>query len=97
MTRQNKPQISHAQAHELRPRELPQVEPELAVAPPRPMVWAARRWSHGEISRQDADLLRHDLAARAWVTQVEVEHDQEGPEIWQVGKLGWRVNQWRVT
>lgn len=81
MSKERRPQISDTQARKLKPRKLPPVEPELVVACPRPMVWVARIWSHGEVSEQDAELLRHGLAARAWVTSVTVEHDREGPDI----------------
>lgn len=81
MTRRREAQITDKQALQLKPRRLPPVEPELAAPCPRPMVWVARAWSHGQISQQDASLLRHGQAARAWITSVVMEHDREGPEI----------------
>ena len=81
MTASRKKRITDKEARKMKPKSLPPVEPELAVPCPRPMVWVARSWSHGSISPHDAELLQNGVAARAWVTSVEVEHDREGPDI----------------
>ena len=73
--------VSDPQALELKPAALPEVEPELRGPCPRPMVWTARDWSHGEISDPDAALLRHGVAARAWVTSAQMVLVREGPDI----------------
>ena len=68
-------------ATRLRPAELPMVEPELLVRPPRSMVWAARQWSGGTITDRTRELLLTGVARRAWITEVKWTKDSEGPEI----------------
>lgn len=73
--------ISEREARELRPARLDLVEPELRAPRPRPMVWVARKWSHGKISPETRELLVGGLAARAWITHEHTTHDREGPDI----------------
>jgi hypothetical protein len=73
--------ISEQEARGLRPEKLEPVEPELRARRPRPMVWVARKWSHGKISARTRELLTNGLAARAWITHERTTHDREGPDI----------------
>jgi hypothetical protein len=51
-----------------RPRGLPDVEDELLVEPPRPVVWAA---SSRKLTARIEELLTHGAAVRAWVTEAD--------------------------
>jgi hypothetical protein len=73
--------VSKQEARALRPAKLEPVEPELRVPRPRPMVWVARKWSHGKITPERRELLVDGLAARAWVTHEQTTSDREGPDI----------------
>ena len=72
--------VSDSLALEHRPGDLPDVEPELAVEPPRPFVWAARSWARRTITDGMRGLLVDGRAVRAWVTHHASQKDPEGTE-----------------
>ncbi|MBW2263233.1 MAG: hypothetical protein JRG91_14785 [Deltaproteobacteria bacterium] len=75
-----KKRIPDELALELKPDELPPVEPELAVEPPRPFVWAARSYSFGRITTEMREMLVGGRAVRAWVTHYASQRDPEGTD-----------------
>ncbi|MCK4802117.1 hypothetical protein KAS33_00435, partial [bacterium] len=75
-----KEKITDKKALALKPKNLSKmIEPELQVPPPRPVVWAAREWSHRKIVPEIEYLLIHGQAARAWVTR-DKSGWESGPE-----------------
>ncbi len=72
--------VSDALALELRPDDPPPVEPELAVQPPRPFVWAVRTWASRRTTDGERTLLVGGRAERAWVTHHASQRDPEGTE-----------------
>ena len=75
-----KKRIPDERALELRPDDLPPIEPELSVDSPRPFVWAARTFSFGAISDEMRTLLVRGQATRAWVTHYASQRDSEGTD-----------------
>ncbi|MHA1889424.1 MAG: hypothetical protein ACTSYS_00400 [Promethearchaeota archaeon] len=62
------------------PKNLPKIEPELEIHPPRPLVWVARKITSYKITRETRWLLVNGAASRAWVTSYKKELDVEGTE-----------------
>lgn len=72
--------ISNADALGLKPECLPEVEPELLVPPPRPMVWQYPKSSPMKMSPELEDLLVNGVAARGWKTIYRSRWEREGTE-----------------
>jgi hypothetical protein len=72
--------ISDADALGLKPAGLPEVEPELQIPPPRPMVWQYPESSPNKISPEMENLLTHGIAVRGWKTLYRTRSEIEGTE-----------------
>ncbi len=72
--------ISDADALGLKPASLPEVEPELQIPPPRPMVWQYPESSPKKISPELEDLLVNGIAVRGWKTLYRSHSEREGTE-----------------
>jgi hypothetical protein len=71
---------------ERRPAVIPEIEPELRAASPRPFVWDGVAPDDGERRR----LLLHGVPTRAWVIGVRtVRNDPEGPDVYLT--YAWEV------
>ena len=69
--------INDQQALTKKPGKLPEIESELQVNTPRPMVWVYPKTMHREIPSGVKNLLTGGCATRAWITQYKTLSDRE--------------------
>ncbi len=82
--------ITDADALGFKPANLPDVEPELQIPPPRPMVWQYPQSSLKKITPDLEDLLVNGIAVRGWKTLYRTMSERDGTDHYM--QYCFRVN-----